>query len=69
MENKPSYIRALILICLFTPVLSGCGSVGGAMGRVARLPVDLVKAGTGMYQDETHLTTNDELFRSENQFH
>lgn len=40
----------LFALCLF---LSSCGATGRLVGTVARLPVDIVRSGTGMYQEGT----------------
>ncbi len=44
-------MKNILLLTLCLPILSSCGAMGQLVGTVARLPVDIVKAGTGLYDE------------------
>jgi hypothetical protein len=44
-------MKQLFLIIITLPFLSSCGATGRLVGTAVRLPVDIVRAGAGMYQE------------------
>ena len=44
-------MKKILLLTICLPLLSSCGSMGKLVGSVARLPIDIVKAGTGLYDE------------------
>ncbi|MGH1455770.1 MAG: hypothetical protein ACRBDI_03225 [Alphaproteobacteria bacterium] len=44
-------MKKIMLLIALMPMLCSCGASGRLLGSVARLPVDIVKAGTGTYDE------------------